>query len=154
MAPIAAVIVHELGHYWAARGAGMRVEAIVVFGIGWDFVQKRLYRERQANVGGYVRANSQYLTEREHRHYVLGGPMMNLAVFALVIPLLRFAPPLKSKRSFFPSLARTERWLSSTCCHLTRAGSHPMVDNSAICSAVGATTSGKSWRRSLRFASA
>jgi len=92
LAPYAAVVIHELGHYWAARGAGMYVEAVVVFGIGWDCIARRFYREPNSMIGGYVKADSQFLTRSEHRRFILGGPMINLAVFVLALPLMKLAP--------------------------------------------------------------
>lgn len=83
LAPAAGMVIHELGHYLAARANRMHVESVVVLGFGYDALAERFYRHRPAFPGGYVAADTDYLTEAQHRRFILGGPALNFLVFLI-----------------------------------------------------------------------
>jgi regulator of sigma E protease len=89
------IFIHELGHYWAAKLVGMRVEVFSI-GFGKPFLQWRFGEERwQLCVlpfGGYVKIAGQDQTDSSDPYKVPGGyyskPPLSRIFVALAGPLM------------------------------------------------------------------
>ena len=93
------LVVHELGHYWAARLCGVRV-ATVSLGFGrevasWTDRHGTRWRLSAAPIGGYVRmADPQGGGGFDHRHLpvrvwiMLAGPLANFVLTTLTLAIL------------------------------------------------------------------
>ena len=92
-----AIIIHELGHAWAAYRAGATIEAICVVPFVWDASAKRLRFERYLpanDIGGYVTYHfgqsghfGQTGSTRDEIAIAAAGPLANLAAAAVVAAL-------------------------------------------------------------------
>ena len=85
------IIIHELGHAWAADRAGATVTAICVVPFLWDASTKRLRFERYLpanDIGGYVTYHfEENGSTRDEIAIAAAGPLANLAAAAVVAAL-------------------------------------------------------------------
>ncbi len=86
-----AIIIHELGHAWAAYRAGAIIEEICAVPFVWDASTKRLRFERHLpanDIGGYVTYHfAQNGSTRAEMAIAAAGPLANLAAAAVVATL-------------------------------------------------------------------
>lgn len=83
------VLVHELGHAWAAHSIGARVEAIVVFPFELRLRPWRLRlakSRKRGDLAGYVvYAEPEFYTRRAHAFVAAAGPAADFALAALAV---------------------------------------------------------------------
>lgn len=84
-----AILIHELGHAWAAHWAGARVEHIAVVPFRFDVRQRRLRFDRYLpakDIGGFVSYNYGRArpTARNEITIAAAGPMANIVSAALL----------------------------------------------------------------------
>ena len=86
-----AILIHELGHAWAANRAGATVTAICVVPFVWDASTKRLRFERylpEHDIGGFVTYHfGENGSTRDEMAIAAAGPLANLAAAAVVTAL-------------------------------------------------------------------
>lgn len=103
-----AILIHELGHSYAAKIAGWRVHLIVVLGLGYSPRQRRFMKvaptSRSNDIGGWVLATPGPDKDwgRGQIAFTAGGPAANIA-FGISAILIAFAFG-DDLRGFFGSL--------------------------------------------------
>lgn len=118
------IVIHELGHYWAARAMGMKVDA---FSLGWGpvLISKQWkgtnFRVSAIPMGGYCRVNGEveyaeamaaknsdfvpepgsFYSKAPWRRLVvvLAGPLINLLLAVLLLSILNLFPEERSSYS-------------------------------------------------------